>query len=417
MGETTTGLDWVVLNARASRAEIGDYWAIVSPDERGAPDVPWRWRLRIGTANDIDGGLSATKAQAQADAEAALSRRLRAYRGTIEVDPETVVITVQVDGDPDASGVVWQFDVRVPAWVVASPRDAARARRAVRELAHKLDPEGQPTVTPSGEFARGGLTAEQLLLGEFALFARDAAEEARLRQLLGQALGDALAATRRERDEAVETAGDLRENMTRAVYAKMATEERAKRAEAEAERLKQEARIWTQEARTQRATVHDCYQAVTGATGEPGDWHGAEPIRALVAERNALRRAMPAPDLLESAARSLGMAWPGTAKSLYEAAGAVRAVRAGEASVWTPDHPGVAGKRWVVWRYVCLVTGDTITQPAVIDIYLTTKSLRWTWHDADGEQILLYGPAYAPAPPPPGWEAALATLNREADHA
>jgi hypothetical protein len=60
-----------------------------------------------------------------------------------------------------------------------------------------------------------------------------------------------------------------------------------------AERLKQEAQIHAQEARTQRATVHECYQAI-GA--KKGDWNGAEPIRAyvqsvqsIIAERDALK--------------------------------------------------------------------------------------------------------------------------------
>lgn len=43
--------------------------------------------------------------------------------------------------------------------------------------------------------------------------------------------------------------------------------------------LRQQAEQWAQEARTQRSTVLQSYQAATGATGEPGDWHGAEPIR------------------------------------------------------------------------------------------------------------------------------------------
>ena len=36
------------------------------------------------------------------------------------------------------------------------------------------------------------------------------------------------------------------------------------------ERLKLEAEQHAQEARTQRTTVQECYQAATGATGEPG---------------------------------------------------------------------------------------------------------------------------------------------------
>ena len=55
------------------------------------------------------------------------------------------------------------------------------------------------------------------------------------------------------------------------------------------ERLKQEAQIQAQEARSHRATVREIYQAVTGRTGEPGDWNGAKPVMALIEERDALR--------------------------------------------------------------------------------------------------------------------------------
>ena len=74
-------------------------------------------------------------------------------------------------------------------------------------------------------------------------------------------------------------------------YTEALSYERAKRksAEAERDRLKMEAQIHAQEARTQRATVHEIYQLCTGSTGEPGDWHGAEPVRALVAELDRLR--------------------------------------------------------------------------------------------------------------------------------
>ena len=41
------------------------------------------------------------------------------------------------------------------------------------------------------------------------------------------------------------------------------------------ERLKTEARIWAQEARTQRATVLEIYQAL-GI--QKGDWNGAKPV-------------------------------------------------------------------------------------------------------------------------------------------
>lgn len=45
------------------------------------------------------------------------------------------------------------------------------------------------------------------------------------------------------------------------------------------DRLRLEAQIHAQEARTQRATVHEIYQVVTVCKGEPGDWNGARPVR------------------------------------------------------------------------------------------------------------------------------------------
>jgi hypothetical protein len=69
-------------------------------------------------------------------------------------------------------------------------------------------------------------------------------------------------------------------------YARLAA--RVGEMEREREHLLQQAQIQAQEMRTQRAIVRDCYQAATGATGEPGDWNGAEPIRALVRDRDAL---------------------------------------------------------------------------------------------------------------------------------
>jgi hypothetical protein len=50
-----------------------------------------------------------------------------------------------------------------------------------------------------------------------------------------------------------------------------------------------QAQIWKQEARCANDTIGQIYQAVTGAKGEPGNWNGAEPVKALVAERDALR--------------------------------------------------------------------------------------------------------------------------------
>ena len=45
-----------------------------------------------------------------------------------------------------------------------------------------------------------------------------------------------------------------------------------------------QAQIWKLEAASQKATVAECYQICTDATGEPGDWNGAEPVRALKAQ-------------------------------------------------------------------------------------------------------------------------------------
>ncbi|WP_158809622.1 hypothetical protein [Beijerinckia sp. L45] len=57
----------------------------------------------------------------------------------------------------------------------------------------------------------------------------------------------------------------------------------AKDAEIEAgktliDRLIREAQFWSGEARAHKGTVHEAYQAVSGATGEPGNWNGAVPI-------------------------------------------------------------------------------------------------------------------------------------------
>lgn len=60
-----------------------------------------------------------------------------------------------------------------------------------------------------------------------------------------------------------------------------------------ADRLKLEAQVHAMEARTQTATVHECYQAASGATGEKASHHGANPVReriaSLEAERDELR--------------------------------------------------------------------------------------------------------------------------------
>jgi hypothetical protein len=63
---------------------------------------------------------------------------------------------------------------------------------------------------------------------------------------------------------------------------------RVRSAEALVDRLRLEAQMHSGEARAHRSTVHEAYQAVTGATGEPGNWHGAEPVREMAARVKVL---------------------------------------------------------------------------------------------------------------------------------
>jgi hypothetical protein len=46
------------------------------------------------------------------------------------------------------------------------------------------------------------------------------------------------------------------------------------------------------EARTANSTVNEIYQIISGGTGEPGNWNGAEPVRAYVASSQALVQSM-----------------------------------------------------------------------------------------------------------------------------
>ncbi len=54
-----------------------------------------------------------------------------------------------------------------------------------------------------------------------------------------------------------------------------------------AETMKQEASIHAQETRTANATIAEIYQAVTGSTGEPGNWNGAKPVLDFIAAARA----------------------------------------------------------------------------------------------------------------------------------
>lgn len=53
------------------------------------------------------------------------------------------------------------------------------------------------------------------------------------------------------------------------------------------DRLKLEAQIHSMEARGANATIGEIYQAVTGKTGEPGNWNGAQPVIEALAAKDA----------------------------------------------------------------------------------------------------------------------------------
>jgi hypothetical protein len=51
--------------------------------------------------------------------------------------------------------------------------------------------------------------------------------------------------------------------------------------------LRLQAESWAMEAKTHESSLHEAYQAVTGATGEPGNWNGARPIIEALAAKDA----------------------------------------------------------------------------------------------------------------------------------
>lgn len=53
------------------------------------------------------------------------------------------------------------------------------------------------------------------------------------------------------------------------------------------ERLRAEAQTWKLEAMAHKSSLHEAYQACTDASGEPGNWNGAEPIKAKIAALTA----------------------------------------------------------------------------------------------------------------------------------
>lgn len=89
-----------------------------------------------------------------------------------------------------------------------------------------------------------------------------------------------LAKVEAERGIAKREAACMRETSIRNARERNAAEARAEAAEALSERLKLEAQGHAMEARTANSTIAEIYQVVTGSTGEPGNWHGAAPVRA-----------------------------------------------------------------------------------------------------------------------------------------
>lgn len=64
-------------------------------------------------------------------------------------------------------------------------------------------------------------------------------------------------------------------------HCSLVDEQRAEIARLQALRdaLKLQAQVHAQEARAANSTIAEIYQCVSGATGEVGNWHGAEPVR------------------------------------------------------------------------------------------------------------------------------------------
>lgn len=60
-----------------------------------------------------------------------------------------------------------------------------------------------------------------------------------------------------------------------------------KELEALAETLKNEAQIHAMEAKTANATINEINQFISGATGEPANWHGAKPVKDFVSDLKA----------------------------------------------------------------------------------------------------------------------------------
>lgn len=59
--------------------------------------------------------------------------------------------------------------------------------------------------------------------------------------------------------------------------------EQRNQAQALNDRLRLEAQVHAGEARAHKSTVQECYQSVSGGTGEPATWNGAKPVERAIA--------------------------------------------------------------------------------------------------------------------------------------
>ena len=103
------------------------------------------------------------------------------------------------------------------------------------------------------------------------------------------------------------------------------------------ERLKMEAQIHAQEARTANATIAEIYRLCTDGAGEPGNWHGAEPVRrkieSLRAECESLRASAKRVDeqlsrILHEMAGSVSLCWEPKPTSVFDSSRAIEFVTA-----------------------------------------------------------------------------------------
>jgi hypothetical protein len=85
--------------------------------------------------------------------------------------------------------------------------------------------------------------------------------------------------------------------------------ERLKAVEGQRDALRLQAECWAMEAKGHKASLHEAYQAITGATGEPGNWNGAKPIiEAFRASERREQEAIGARDEAMEALRQLRQA-------------------------------------------------------------------------------------------------------------